>query len=82
VTLAHTDDSYLNHPTVIVCTRMVYNQNVRLKISAAAKFFDKNRIQELSSVAEMGDRLATTDMSRKLGDAVPLSVGELGPHLT
>ena len=29
----------------------------------------------------MGDRLATTDMGRKLGDAVPLWA-ELGPHLT
>jgi len=33
-----------------------------------------------SAVAEMGDRLATVDMGRKLG-AVPL-LGELGPHLT
>jgi len=31
--------------------------------------------QQLSSVAEMGDRLATVDMGRKVGDAVPLSVG-------
>jgi len=30
----------------------------------------------------MGDRLATLDMGRKVGAAVPLSVGELGPHLT
>jgi len=31
----------------------------------------------------MGDRLATIDMCRKVGmAAVPLSVGELGPHLT
>jgi len=30
----------------------------------------------------MGDRLATIDMGEKRGDAVPLSVGELGPHLT
>jgi len=34
-----------------------------------------------TAVAEMGDRLATTYMGRKLGRAVPLS-GELGPHLT
>jgi len=34
-----------------------------------------------SAVAEMGDRLATIDMGRKVGAAVPLSVGELGPHL-
>ena len=33
-----------------------------------------------SVVAEMGDRLATTDMGRKLG-AVPLW-GVLGPHVT
>jgi len=39
--------------------------------------------QVLSShVAEMGDRLATIDMGRKVG-AVPLfRGGELGPHLT
>ena len=31
----------------------------------------------------MGDRLATVDIGRKmLGAAVPLSVVELGPHLT
>jgi len=36
-----------------------------------------------SAVAEMGDRLATIDMGRKVGEAtVPLSVGELGPYLT
>ena len=27
------------------------------------------------TVAEMGDRLATTDMGRKVGDCCPLSVG-------
>jgi len=30
----------------------------------------------------VGDRLATIDMGRKEGAAVPLSWGELGPHLT
>ena len=35
-----------------------------------------------SAVAEMGNRLATIDMGQKVGAAVPLSVGELGPHLT
>jgi len=37
-----------------------------------------------SAVAEMNDRLATTDMVRKFGKgagAVPLT-GDLGPHLT
>jgi len=34
------------------------------------------------AVAEMGDRLATVDMGRKVGAAVALSVEELGPHLT
>jgi len=39
---------------------------------------DKN-----AAVAEMGDRLATIDMGRKVGGAaLSLSVGELGPHLT
>jgi len=43
-----------------------------------------------SAVAEMGDRLAIIiiiiiiiiDMGLKVGAAVPLSVEELGPHLT
>jgi len=35
-----------------------------------------------SAVAEMGDCLATTDTGQKVGAAVPLSIGELGPHLT
>jgi len=30
----------------------------------------------------MGDSLAIIDMGRKVGAAVHLSVGELGPHLT
>jgi len=30
----------------------------------------------------MGDRLAIIDISRKVGGAVPLFRGELGPHLT
>ena len=41
--------------------------------------------QEPIAVAEIGDRLATIDMGRKVGTAVPLSgEGELGPtpHLT
>jgi len=43
---------------------------------------DGNR-NNSSAVAEMGDRLAATDMGRKVGGAVvPLTVGELGPHLT
>jgi len=38
-------------------------------------------MEQCSAVAEMGDRLATKDMGRKLG--AMLSVwGELGPHLT
>ena len=35
-----------------------------------------------SAVAEMGDRLATIDMGRKLGGSAPFLVGELGSHLT
>jgi len=42
----------------------------------------KNKVNKSSAVAEMGDRLATIDMGRKVGVAVPLSVGDLGPHLT
>ena len=40
-------------------------------------------VNRSSAVVEMGDRLATIDIGRKVGAAVPLSVGEeLGPHLT
>ena len=40
-------------------------------------------LNKSSAVAEMGDRLVTIDMGRKVGAVVPLSVGgELGPHLT
>ena len=35
-----------------------------------------------SAVAEMGDRLATTDMGRKVGVLCPFPLGELGPHNT
>jgi len=45
----------------------------RRALSAANKY-------KSSAVGEMSDRLATTDMGRKLL-AVPL-LGELGPHLT
>jgi len=37
-------------------------------------------VDKCSAVAEMGDRLATTDMDRKLGACAVLR--ELGPHLT
>jgi len=33
-------------------------------------------LNNISAVAEMGNRLATTDMGQKLGAALPLSVGE------
>ena len=39
-------------------------------------------VYKSSAVVEMGDRLATIDMGRKVGAAVSLSVGALGPHLT
>jgi len=35
-----------------------------------------------SAVAEMGDRLATIDMGRKVGGLLCPFLGELGPHLT
>ena len=38
-------------------------------------------MDKCSALAEMGDRLATIDMGRKVGRvAVLLSVGEVGPH--
>jgi len=35
-----------------------------------------------SAVAEMGDRLATIAMGRKLGALLPFGEGELGSHVT
>ena len=35
-----------------------------------------------SAVAEMGDRLATIDMGRKLGGCAPFARRELDPHVT
>ena len=35
-----------------------------------------------SAVTEMGDRLATKDIDRKVGAAVPPSVGKLDLHTT
>jgi len=37
---------------------------------------------KFSAVAEMGDRLVTIDMSRKLGGCAPFGREELGPHVT
>jgi len=39
-------------------------------------FVDSRKLDKSSAVAEMGDRLATIDMGRKVGAAVPLSVEE------
>jgi len=33
-------------------------------------------------IAEMGDRLTTTDMDQKLGGCAPLGKGELGAYVT
>jgi len=41
-----------------------------------------NYIDKSSAFAEMGDRLATIDMGRKVGAAVPLSVGAGSPSNT
>ena len=43
---------------------------------SASKIFYKS-----SAVAEMGDRLATIDMGRKVGSSMPLSMWKLSPHL-
>ena len=61
-----------------------YPSNVRFltgKTNAVDSVRPEKRINKCSAVAEMGDRLATIDMDRKLG-AVPLLGGELGAHLT
>ena len=41
------------------------------------------RLNKSSAVAKAGDRLATIGMGRKVGGyCIPLSEGEMGPHLT
>jgi len=42
----------------------------------------KFKFNKSSAVADMGDRLATIDMGRKVGADVPLSIEDLGPNLT
>jgi len=44
--------------------------------------YQRHSENKSSAVAEMGNLLATIGMGRKVGAAVPLSVGELGPYLT
>jgi len=39
-------------------------------------------LNKCSAVAEMGDRLATIDIGRKLGAVPPFWEGVLDPHLT
>jgi len=45
------------------------------------KQFLGDRLYKCSAVAEINDRLAAIDISRKLG-TMPLLGGELGPHVT
>jgi len=45
-------------------------------------FITKYMYNYSSAVAQMGDRLATIDMGQKVGAAVHLFGGDLGPHLT
>ena len=54
------------------------NRQERSKIVS----FGRAKANKSSAVAEMGDCLATIDMGRKEEAVVPLSWGELGPHLT
>jgi len=42
----------------------------------------KHSNSKRSAVSEMGNRLVTTDMGRKVGATMPLSVGAAGSHLT
>jgi len=60
-----------------VVDRLGIVENTTLKNNGPNSIFNKS-----SAVAEKSDRLATIDMGRKVGTALPLSVGELGPHLT
>jgi len=62
------------------------NQSVNMRFVGRRKVQERRTIvtdkqmNKSSAVAEMGDRLATTDMGRKVGLCAFL--GELGPHLT
>jgi len=53
----------------------------KLHNATTTSFRNDNDSHYNSAVAEMGDHLATVDMGQKVGAAVPLSVGELAPHL-
>jgi len=60
-----------------------YMNFCELDVCANGTFDVLHRVRNKSSaVAEMGDRLATVDTGRKVGAAVPISVGELGAHVT
>jgi len=61
----------------------MYHQ--KLKIASLIYRIDMNKEKELkanksSAVAEMGNRLATTDMGRKLGEGCAPFGGKLGPN--
>jgi len=53
-----------------------------VKLNQRAKYLG-HKIHKCSAVAEMGDRLATTDMAKKRESCcAPFGGGELGPLLT
>ena len=53
--------------------------NINKQLDCRNFFNVVQRYYKSSAVAEMGDRLATIDMGRKLGDVPLFCWGELGP---
>jgi len=68
------------------CERMMLTASFVVFTSLCGLIFmtsDINIFNKCSATAEMGDRLATIDMGRKLGEGcATLGEGHLGPHLT
>jgi len=55
-----------------------------LRMFTKVSYRRQNKHNKTSAVAEMGDRLATVDMARKVGNyCAPFrGLGDPGPHLT
>jgi len=69
-------DRQTDRPRYSVC-----NDKPHLRSTAMRPKKTQTSQNKCSAVAEMGDRLATIDLGRKLGGCSPLE-GELGPHVT
>jgi len=59
----------------LVCSLSYYQRKTRQLNTDVPRKHDRSYIQKSSAVAEIGDRLATVDITKKWGSAVSLSVG-------